>query len=114
MISSFRSTNRGGVINNIMTMKKDSKFEFIHDSVFPRQGKEKVYLFKMLTAGSESGVDLVKCMQPRGDLQNVSMIFDHVKQVKDWTTMACYVYDIGYKKVMIIATCDMQSEDIEI
>ena len=35
VISSFRSNNHGGIINNIMTMKRESKFEFIHDSVFP-------------------------------------------------------------------------------
>ena len=70
VISSFRSKNHGGIIDNIMTMKRESKFEFIHDSVFPGQGKEKVYMFKMLTEGPGSGVDLVRRMQPRGDLQN--------------------------------------------
>ena len=60
VISSFRTNNRAGVIDNIMTMRKHSKFEFIHDSVFPGQGKEKVYIFKMLTEGPRSGVDLVK------------------------------------------------------
>ena len=60
VISSFRSNNHGGVIDNIMTMKKESKFEFIHDSVFPGQGKEKVYVFKMLTEGPGSGVDLIR------------------------------------------------------
>jgi len=70
VISSFLSINRGGVINNIMTMKKESRFKYIHDSVFPVQGKEKVYVFKMLTEGPGSSVDLVKRMQPRGDLQN--------------------------------------------
>ena len=70
VISSFRSNNRGGVIDNIMTMKRESKFEFIHDSVFPGQGKEKVYVFKMLTEGPGSGVDLIRRMQVGGDLQN--------------------------------------------
>ena len=114
IISSFRSNNQGGIIDNIMAMKKESKFEFIHDSVFPGQGKEKVYIFKMLTEGPGSGVNLVKRMQPEGDLENAWMMFDHVKRVKDWTTMACHVYDSQYKKVMTIAICDMQSEDTEI
>ena len=35
VISSFRSNNHGGIIDNIMTMKRESKFEFIQDSVFP-------------------------------------------------------------------------------
>ena len=70
VISSFCSNNRGGVIDNIMTMKRESKFEFIHDSVFPGQSKEKVYVFKMLTEGPGSGVDLIRRMQVRCDLQN--------------------------------------------
>jgi len=107
VISSFRSNNQGGVIDNIMTMKKESKFEYIHDSVFPGQGKEKVYIFKMLIEGPGSGVDLVKCMQPGGDLQNAWMMFDHVKRVKAWTTMACHLYDPQYKKVITISTYDM-------
>ena len=115
VISSFRSNNQGGVIDNIMTMKRESKFEFIHDSVFPGQGKEKVYVFKMLTEGPESGVDLIRRMQVLGgDLQNAWMMFDHVKRVKYWTMMACHVYDPQYKKVMTIAICDMQSEDTEV
>ena len=109
VISSSRSNNRGGVIDNIMTMKRESKFEFIHDSVFLGQGKEKVYVFKMLTEGPGSGVDLIRRMQVGGDLQNAWMMFDHVKRVKDWTTMACHVYDSQYKKVMTIAICNMLS-----
>jgi len=95
-------------------MKKESKFEYIYDSVFPSQGKENVYIFKMLTQGPGSGVDLVKCMQPGGDLQNGWVMFDHIKCVKEWTTMACHVYDPQYKKVMTISTCNMQSKDMEI
>jgi hypothetical protein len=50
-------------------------------------------------------------MQARGDTKNSCILFDHVKRLKDWTTMACYVYDIKYCKVMTIACCDMQSKD---
>ena len=57
--------------------------------------------------GPGSGVDLVKRMQARGDLQCSWMMFDHVKQMKEWTTMACHVYDSLYCKVMTIAVCDM-------
>jgi hypothetical protein len=38
-------------------------------------------------------------------------MFDHVKRVKEWTTMAYHVYDAAYCKVMTIAVCDMQSKD---
>jgi len=92
-------------------MKKQAKIKFIHDSIFPKQGQEKVYLFKMLVDGPGSGVHLVKRMQPGGDLEHCFLMFDHVKRVKGWTTIACHVYDSGFCKVMTIAVCDMQSED---
>ena len=44
--------------------------------------------------------------------QNAWIMFDHVKRVKDWTSMACHVYDATYCRVMTIAVCDMQSEDV--
>jgi hypothetical protein len=50
-------------------------------------------------------------MQPGGDLQHAWIMFDHVKRVKNWTTMACHVYDSAYCRVMTIAVCDMQSDD---
>ena len=114
VISSFRSNNHGGIIDNIMTMKRESKFEFIHYSVFPGQGKEKVYIFKMLREGPGSGVDLVRRMQLVGDVQNAWLMFDHMKRMKEWTTMACHVYNTEYKKVMTIAMYNMQSKDTEV
>jgi hypothetical protein len=52
---------------------------------------------------------LVKRMQPGGDLEDTWIMFDHVKHVKHWTTMACHVYDSTYYQVMTIVVCDMQS-----
>jgi hypothetical protein len=52
-------------------------------------------------------------MQHVRDLQNAWIIFDHVKRVASWTTMVCHVYDLAYCKVLTIAVCDMQFEDIE-
>ena len=49
VISSFCSNNQGGVIDNIMTMKRESKFEFIHDSVFPGcEPRNRVSLLKIV------------------------------------------------------------------
>jgi hypothetical protein len=81
--------------------------------MFPGQGSDssKVFVFKMFEVGPGSGVDLVKRMQLGGDLQDVWMMFDHVKRVKKWTTMACHVYDSTYCCVMTIAVCNMQSKD---
>jgi hypothetical protein len=38
-------------------------------------------------------------------------MFDHVKRITYWTTMAYHVYDPKYYKVMTITVCDMQYED---
>ena len=111
IVSLKHTPGKTGVIDSIMALKDSSKIDFIHGNIFPGQGKEKVFLFKMLTEGDGSGVDLIKRMQPGGNLENSWIMFDHVKRVKNWTTMACHVYDSAYCKVMTIAVCDMQSED---
>jgi hypothetical protein len=72
---------------------------------------DKVFVFKMSEVGPSSDVDLVKWMQPGSDLQDAWMMFDHIKRVKKWTTMACHVYDSTYYYIMTITICDMQSED---
>jgi hypothetical protein len=64
-----------------MSMKVHSIIEYIHGYIFPRQGKEKVYVFKMLVDRVGSDVDLIKRMQPRGDLETKWLMFDHVKRV---------------------------------
>jgi hypothetical protein len=61
--------------------------------------------------GPSSGVDLVKRMQPGGDLEHAWIMSNHVKRVAKWTTMACHVYDRTYQRIMTIAYCDFQSED---
>ena len=114
IISSFRlHSGNKGYIDKILELKKTSRYDYVQESVFPGQGSNKVFLFKMSIEGPGSGFDLVKRMQPGGDLENAWIMFDHVKRVKDWTTMACHVYDVKYCKVMTIAVCDMQSEDTQ-
>jgi hypothetical protein len=70
-----------------------------------------MFLFKMFVYRDGSGYDLVKQMQPEGDLQTTWKMFDHVKCVEGWMTFACHVYDYFYCKVMTIAICDMQFEN---
>jgi hypothetical protein len=72
-----------------LKLKSTSTYNYIHDSIFPGQG---------------SGVSLVRQMQPGSDLENEWVMFDHVKRVKDWTTMGIHVY----QKVMTIAVCDLE------
>jgi hypothetical protein len=47
-----------------------------------------VFVFKMSEVGPGSGVHLVNQMQPEGDLEHAWIMFDHVKCVKNWTTMS--------------------------
>ena len=95
MISKARRFCRqGGYIDNILKLKKSSTCDYIHDSVFPGQGDKLVYLFKMSTYGQGSSVSLVCRMQSGGDLENEWVMFDHVIQVKDWTTFRVHIYDL--------------------
>ena len=49
----------GGYVDNILKLKKYSRYDYIYDSCFPHQGSDVAYIFKMSTIGLESGVDLV-------------------------------------------------------
>ena len=113
-VTSFRYMRRFRVMDNITKLRGSSNWAFVQENKFPGQGSDtdKVFVFKMSEVGPGSGVDFVKRMQVDGDLQDAWMMFDHVKRVKGWTTMACHVYDSKYCRVMSIAICDMQSEDI--
>jgi hypothetical protein len=104
-----------GYISSILAFKTNNGYCYIQDSCFPRQQLgDKLLMFKMSMHGNGSGYDLVKQMQPRGNLQTVWIMFDHVKHVKGWTTLACHVYDFLYYKVMMIVICDMQYEDMAV
>ena len=100
-----------GTKNSIMVLKDHSTFKFVSGSWFPTPSKDKMFVFKMSVDLPDNGVELVKKMQVGKDMKNSWIIFDHVKCVKDWTTMTCHVYDNQYCKVLIIACCDMQSDD---
>jgi hypothetical protein len=68
----------------------------------------------MSVDGIASRFDLVQQMQLGDDLQNAWMMFDHVKHVQGWMTMAYHIYDLIYCKVMMIVVYDMQSEDTKV
>jgi hypothetical protein len=55
-----RFYGQGGYIDKILKLKESSIYDYIHNSVFPRQGIDLVYLFKMSTCGPASGVSLVR------------------------------------------------------
>ena len=112
-VTSFRYLRRFGVMDSITKLRGSSNWAFVQENKFPGQGSDsdKVFVFKMSEVGPGSGVDLVKQMQAGSDLQDAWVMFDHVKRVRGWTTMACHVYDSKYCRVMSIVVCDMQSKD---
>lgn len=100
-------------MDGIAKLRGISTWPFVQTSRFPGQGdlNDKVYVFKMSEVGRASGVDLVRRMQPGQDLEKCWMMFDHVKRVPKWTTMACHVYDPKFRRVLTIACCEFQCED---
>ena len=107
-----RSTRAHGEWDSdFFRLKRHSTYDYIHDNSLPGQGQEKiVYIFKMSTCGVASGVDIVKRMQPRGDLQYEWVMYDHIKRMVGWTTMGIHIYDPEFRKVVTIAVSDMQCE----
>ena len=109
----FKYLQRFDVMDGITKLRGLSNWVYIQRNMFPGQGNdsEKVFIFKMSEIGSGSGVDLVRWMQLSGDLEHAWIMFDHVKRVINWTTMACHDYNAAYQRVMVIACCDFQFED---
>jgi hypothetical protein len=66
-----------------------------------------MFLFKMFIEGDGGGCDLVKRMQPRGNLETYWLMFDHIKHV-GWMAPTCHMSDPIYYKMMTIVVCDMQ------
>jgi len=96
-----------------MAFKDHYWFKNMHDSGFPRQSKDKVFVFKMIVDLAGSKINLVRCMQHNEDMKNSWIMFDHVQQLCDWTMMVCHVYDNKYCKILTIASCDMQSKSAQ-
>jgi hypothetical protein len=97
-VTTFKCLHRLGVMDGIAKLRGISNWAYVQRNQFPGQGDntDKVFVFKMSEVGPGSGVDLVKRMQPGGDLEHAWIMSDHVKCVAKWTTMACHVYDGTY------------------
>jgi hypothetical protein len=79
----FKYLRRYGVLDGITKLRGLSNWAYMQQNMFPYQGDDsnKVFIFKMSEVGPGSGVDLVRRMQPSGDLEHSWMMFDHVKRV---------------------------------
>jgi hypothetical protein len=89
----YHQPRNRGYVSSIFAFKANSGYYFIQDHFLGQQTGEKIFLFKMPMHGDGNYCDLVKQMQPRGDLQTTWIMFDHVKRIKGWTTFAYHVYD---------------------
>lgn len=67
--------------------------------------KDKAFVLKMSIDPPKGGVDFIKHMHVKRNMSK------NVKRLKDWTTLACHVYDSKYCKALTIACCNMQSQD---
>lgn len=57
-------------MNNIMVLKDHLGFKYVDGSMFPRQFKEEMFVFKMSVDLLRSDVNFVKRMQFGGDMEN--------------------------------------------
>jgi hypothetical protein len=89
-VTAFRYIQRFGFMDSIAMLRGCSRWAYIQENKFPGQGSDldKVFVLKMSKVGPRSGVHLVNRMQPRGDLEDAWIIFDHVKCVKPWLAMS--------------------------
>ncbi len=76
------SNGTKGSIDEILDLKKWSLYDYIQDNIFPSQSSLKKFLFKMFIYGPNIGVDIVRHMQPQGDLEGVGLMFKHFKCVR--------------------------------
>jgi hypothetical protein len=94
-------------INSIVALNDNSNFKYIHYNWFPGQSINKVFVFKISIDLACSGIDFVQWMQVGRDIEHLQIMFNYMKWVKDWTTIACHIYESKYCKVLSIACCDM-------
>ena len=100
----------GGYVDNILKLKKTSRYDYIHNSCFPGHRSNLAYIFKMYIVGLGSGVNLVCWMQKRRNLQPEFIMFDHVKHASFLATLVAHVFHPIHYKVMTNCYCDMKSK----
>lgn len=97
--------SRMDMIHSIMILRDHSGFNYVYSSIFLGRFQVEIIVFKMLVDLPWSGVNCVKCMQVGRDMKNYWVLFDHIKCLKDWTTLAYHMYDSKYCKVPTIVFC---------
>lgn len=80
-----------GTIDSIMALKYYLGLKYVHGSRFLGQLKDKIFVLKTSITLPRSDVDLVKHLQVGGNIEKSWMMFDHVKRLKNSTTLVGHV-----------------------
>lgn len=83
-VMTFEYLRTFGVMDNMTKFKGLGTWAYMQKNMFLSQGEdeEEVFVFKMLEVRPGSGVNLVKRIQPRRDLEDAWIMFNHYKRVK--------------------------------
>jgi hypothetical protein len=117
MIRSIKKyTHTSSDLKQILELRKQTVFPFVQSVLFIDQGVGedlRPHIFKMSTKGPGSGLDLVRRMQPGGDLEDSWVMSDVMHRMLDdnWCTMSAHVYDHFYRGLCTIFVCELASED---
>ncbi|CAM6093771.1 unnamed protein product [Calypogeia fissa] len=117
MIRSIKKyTHASSDLQMLLELKKKMVMPFVQSILFPGQSlnvDERPHIFKMSTTGPGSGLDLIRRMQPGGDLEKSWIMSDVMHRTLDdkWCTMSAHVYDHHYRGLCTIFTCELVSQD---
>jgi hypothetical protein len=67
--------------DQILDMKRQFLYYYLYNNIFLGQGSPKSFLFKMYIHGLACGVNIMKRMQLKEDLEGVWSMCDHYKCV---------------------------------
>lgn len=99
-----------GTIDNIIVFKDQSTLTYIYDSNFPEHVRPNNY-FHNNSRPSRAWCEVCETYVGWRGMKNTCIVFEHVKRLKDWTTMAYCVYNGKHCKLLIITYCDMLSRN---
>ena len=117
MVRSIKKYNHDtSDLATLIQLCNQTVFPFVQSILFPCQGvntSDRPHIFKMSIKGPGSGVDLVRRMQPGGDLEHSWVMSDVMHRCLDktWCTMSAHVYDHLYRGLCTIFVCELVSED---
>jgi hypothetical protein len=117
MIQSVKKyTHISSDMTMILELKAKTVMPFVQSVLFLGQSlasNERPHIFKMSTSGLGSGIDLIRRMQPGGNLEHSWVLSDVMHRMLDnkWVTMSAHVYDHHFCGLCTIFTCELVSQD---